>query len=228
MRNEANFYYLNFVCVVFLMSFGVFGINAQSGRRPVPTPIPNKTPEPETKRDEAVDQKIAVKKAAHSMIISSEIPLELMQTFDFPDAWYRWINERLANSKDVEAQYGGQSNRKQATEKAKLTDESYVLFVQLSEDPFRQPQYGRPTAIDRGVRISYFLLSPQTGKPKLQGIAILDPIVLRSKANTIKRTLCYPGMTDSNYLLLEASFQVADRILGGLGAAIPKQDCKRF
>jgi hypothetical protein len=136
--------------------------------------------------------------------------------------------ERLLYSSLLEVQYGGESNNKKASEKAKTSDEFYVLLVELAQDPFASPTTGRNKVTRDSVWIDFSLFSPTTGKIKSRGRSELRPELLSgSMGNRNSRRYCFSNLTNDDYLLLEASYEVAERVMSGFSLPVPPIKCNR-
>ena len=213
-----------FICLLFSVS--LISINAQSGRRvpnPPPAPKPEVTPEPTPtpKPKEEI-------KPEYSIIVVSSIrsSMNSNSVFRNPENAYSWVLERMRSSSHLEAHYGGESTMKKATEMAKNSTDSYVLLVELSEDSFARPTIGNTTIAQGAFWLDFSLFSPVTGKSKMRGRADLRPELLRGTIGNRSRRYCFSMMTDNEYLLLEASYEVAERTMSGLNLLFPSFKCK--
>lgn len=211
-----------FVCLLF--SVGLISVNAQSGRRvlnppPVkaePTPEPTPTPAPKPKEDI---------KPEYSIIVVSNVRSSMNMSFRNPENTYSWVLDRMRSSTHLAVQYGGESNMKKASEMAKNSTDSYVLLVELSEDSFSSPSVGNRTVTQGQYWLDFSLFSPTTGKSRMRGRADLRPELLRGTIGGRSRRYCFSTLTDNDYLLLEASYEVAERTMGGLNILFPAVKC---
>lgn len=221
---NKSFLFWLFVCLLFSVS--LISINAQSGRRVVippptktePTPEPSPTPEPKPKEDI---------KPEFSIIVVSNVrsSMNTMSTFRNPENTYSWVLDRMRSSTHLEVQYGGEATMKKATEMAKNSTDSYVLLVELSEDSFASPTVGNRPVTQGQYWLDFSLFSPITGKAKTRGRADLRPELLRGTIGGRSRRYCFSTLTDNDYLLLEASYEVAERAMNGLNILFPAVKC---
>jgi hypothetical protein len=215
-----------FICISFSVS--LISINAQSGRRisnPPPTPKPEATPEPTPTPKPKEDIK-----PEYSIIVVSNVrgSMNTNSTFRNPENAYSWVLERMRSSAHLAVQYGGESNLKKAAEMAKSSTESYVLLLELSDDNFARPTMGNTTVAQGTFWLDFSLFSPTTGKSKMRGRADLRPELLRGTVLNRSRRYCFPTLTNNDYLLLEASYEVAERTMNGLNILFPSVKCNGF
>lgn len=221
---NKSFLFGLFACLLF--SASLISANAQSGRRvlnppPVkaePTPEPSPTPAPKPKEDI---------KPEYSIIVVSNVrgSMNTTTTFRNPENTYSWVLDRMRSSAHLGVQYGGEATMKKATEMAKNSTDSYVLLVELSEDSFASPSVGNRTVSQGAFWIDFSLFSPTTGKAKMRGRADLRPELLRGTIGNRSRRYCFSTLTDNDYLLLEASYEAAERTMNGLNILFPAVKC---
>lgn len=211
---------------VFIVLTGIIIVSsvakAQSGRRvpptvSTPTPTPEPTPTPQPTQEKTV-------KPAYSFKVVRYIPQTLYMEFNSPERMHSWVMERLRKSLTLEVLSGGEANRKEAIEMAKLSEETYIVYLQLDENQFAQSSRGTgSTKAQRGeIWISYYVYSPKTGKTAYSGTAYLQE--QRQTGGVLgrsKRQMCYPNVYGDDYLLLGASFEVAERIMSSFRLPIP-------
>jgi hypothetical protein len=222
-KRLINVVLIGLVSVLLLVS--VNSISAQSGRRvpkgtlptPTPAPEPEETPKPAPK---------AEIKPEYTIKVVSYLPLSLNQEFPYPENMPRWVVERLRSSKLLEVEYQSSANRKEAIEMAKDSEQAFVLLVELDENSFGDPQSRRTKAESGNIWINFYLYTPVTGKVKQQGRAMFRPELLNNNRQILSTNRnCYPP-NNSDYLLREASFEVAERILSGFNLSVPPFVCK--
>lgn len=224
-RAKFNRVFLFWLIACVLFSVSSIYVNAQSGRR-VPNPPPPVKPEPTPEPTPTPKPKEDIK-PEYSMIVVSNIrgSMNTNSTFRKPENTYSWVLERLRSSSHLEVMYGGESNMKKAVEMAKGSVNSYVLLVELAEDSFANPTLGNTTIAQGAFWIDFTLYSPTTGKSKLRGRADLRPELLRGTIGNRGRRYCFPELTNNDYLLLEASYEVAERTMNGLNLLFPAFKC---
>lgn len=213
------------ICLLLLV--GSVIVKAQSGRRVKnPPPVKEETqPEPTSSPTPKPKEEI---KPEYSIIVVSNNSTSMNSMSFHPENMYGWVLERLRSSSLLEVRYGGDSSNKKATEMAKNSENSYVLLVELSEDRFASPTIGNSTVSQGQVWIDFSLFSPTTGKVKLRGRAELRPELLRGSILSRGRRVCFPLMTDNDYLLLEASYEVAERTMNGFNLLVSPVKCNKM
>ena len=108
-------------------------------------------------------------------------------------------------------------NRKEASDFAKQTDNTYVTWIELGTSSAQRPQYG--TADPQNMYVDYVLYMPGTGKSKNSG-----RVYLSQAARTGNVGIGLPIPTNNapvDYLCNRAGREIADRVLSALGLAIP-------
>lgn len=224
-RARFNKLFLFWLIACVLFSVSSIYVKAQSGRR-VPNPPPSVKTEPTPDPSPTPKPKEDIK-PEYSMIVVSSVRISPSSTFRNPENTYSWVLERLRISSNLEVMYGGESNMKKANEMAKGSANSYVLLVELSEDSFASPTMGNTTITQGAFWIDFTLYSPTTGKSKLRGRADLRPELLRGTLGNRGRRACFPLMTNNDYLLLEASYEVAERAMNGINLIVPPFKCNK-
>jgi hypothetical protein len=212
--------HLAFVSASLLFIFFAADSAAQSGRRTPkvksPAPVETPTPAPTAKSKPPVKPEFSLKVVSN---ISQSIYLRL----SFPEKMTRWTVERLRNSPLLEVGAGESATLKEAQEMAKTSD-NFIVLLELDENPFGNPRPGGTRAASSEVWINFTVLTPQTAKTKQKGRAYLRPELLGGGVLN-RRSLCYPSLTNEDYLLLQASFEAAERIIAGFNLPVPPVEC---
>lgn len=212
-----------FLCFVF---FSFDSASAQAGRRmpkvkspaPVETPVPEPTPKP---------KKSVPVKPDFSLKVLNNTAQTFNRSFAYPEKMSRWVVERLKNSPLLEVQMGGNATMKEAQETAKNASDAFVILVELNENPFNSPTMGTRSG-SREIWIDFTVLAPATGKVRQKGRAYLKPELLGRNRGVLNRTIsCYPSLTDEDYLLWQASFETAERIMNAFNLPVPPLECDR-
>lgn len=207
------------MCFVF---FSADYSNAQSGRRqpkvkspaPVETPVPEPTPQQK--------EKLPVK-PEFSLKVLNNTSQTLNLRFAFPEKMSRWVVDRLSNSSLLEVESGGEATMKEAQELAKKNEEAFIVLVELGENPFNNSTMSG----SREVWIDFTVLTPGTGKVKQRGRSYLKPELLSRNRGVLNRTIsCNPSLTDEEYLLWQASFETAERIMNVFNLPVPPLECR--
>jgi hypothetical protein len=189
--------------------FGAQVVMGQAGRKlpqgksapPKSEPMPSPTPEPAKPA-----------KPQFTLKVVRDIPQTLYLSFPFPEQMQEWAVGRLRRSPLLSVSAGNQSNHAEAVKLAKDETEAYVVWLQLEEDPMvKQEPSGRhaPAGQDR---INFSLMAPVTGKTTYSGVVFLAQSN-RGVGVRTNQSLCYPGVRNDDYLLLEASLEAAARIM---------------
>lgn len=228
MQKRRILNYLGLVQTAMIILTGIIiissAVKAQSGRRvpptPVSTPIPIPEPTPAPKPTE--ERKV---KPIYSFKVVRYISQGLYMEFTRPENMSFWVAERLRKSAALEVFSGGEANRKEAIEMAKLSEETYIVWLQLEDNQFAQPGRsgtGNSKAQRGEIWITYYVFAPKTGKAAASGTTYL-----RDQRQTIgvlgrtKRQMCYPNVFGDEYLLLGASIEAAERIMSSFNVSIP-------
>jgi len=189
---------------------------AQSGRRPPkrpesPDPLPPKQEEPPVKSsaDDNSKSQIPVRVAWYlGMVGSSNIYTRTVE---------EGCLERLSQSRSVKATPAEDINRKQASDMAKATTDTYVLWFELQLDAAYSDRGGIGNVPPQYLQVRYEVFTPSTGKTKTAG-----NIYQRSRGPG-GMPLPLPGTTASAaYSLRYAGQEMADRLLDTLGLSHPK------
>src|SRR5262249_21223786 len=188
---------------------------AQSGRRPPkrpesPDPLPPKQEEPPVKpSDENSKSLIPVKVVWYlGMVSSSNIYTRTVE---------EGCLERLSQSGRVKATPAEDVNRKQASDMAKASTDTYVLWFELQVDAAYGDHSGMGNVPPQYLQVRYEVFTPSTGKTKTAG-----NVYQRSRGPG-GVPLPLPGTTASAaYSLRYAGQEMADRLLDTLGLPRPK------
>jgi hypothetical protein len=192
---------------------------AQSGRRTpppassTPTPTPEPTPQP-------VAQSKPMK-ARYFFRVMSDIPQTMHSQFAFPERMPMWFIERLKTSRLLEVESGGSASRKEAIKIAKDTSETFIIWLELAENFFANSNGNASKAKQGEIWINFSVFAPGTAKIVHTGTARLQP-----EGNTVgilgksKQRMCYPEVYGDDYLLLGASLEAAERIMGNFDLPI--------
>lgn len=216
------------IFTVGLMFFCTGLTEAQSGRRaPSKPPVPasEKTePEPSSQTTSKVDVK-----PEFSVKVVSNIPLSIYRQLVVPEKMHRWVVDRLKSSLLLKVESGASANLKEAKEMAKNSDDTFIVLLELHENNFATPPNGGTLATIGEVWIHFYVLTPGTGKLKQQGRGDLKPELLRNQGGILNRQrLCHPILTNEDFLLLQASFETAERIMAGFNVPVRPVECKNF
>lgn len=209
----------------------VFAVNAQSGRRTPPLPASTPNPIPEITPTPQPTSESASIKAKYSLRVLRNIPLSLYQQFVVPENSQQWVIERLRNSILLEVESGGESNRKEAIKLAVGSEQTYIILISLSEDEMaggsNRAGSSNSKAKNGNITISYEIFSPKTGKTAYSGITQLGFKKTSSVLTKTTQRVCYPSnVYGDDFLLLESSYEVAERIMNNFNVPIPPL-CKR-
>jgi len=206
-------------CAAFLLLAAVLTVTAQSGRSIKKTPTPQPTPEPTVPQAMPTPTPKPKVEPEFKFKVVADIPLTVFQDFSRPEDILRWVVQRLESSALVEVKSSVSGSQKKAKEiaAAAATDE-YVIFIQLNVNSTFSGGGARTSEGD--VWVEYSVLLPQTGKNKLR-----DRVFLRSGSVSQSRRTCYPSLRYADYMLLQASIEVADNILAKFNLSPGAEKC---
>ena len=210
----------NVICVIFLLLAAGLTASAQSRRNqgkptPMPTPTPAPTPQPTPKptpKPEDVIPKIKLR-------VVADIPLMVFQQFSRPENITFWIVQRLESSALVVIKSNVTGTQKKAKEiAASAAPDEHVVYIQFNVNSTFSGGGARTNEGD--VWIEYAVFLPQTGKSKLR-----DRVFVRSGSVPQSRRACYPSMQYADYMLLNASIEVAENIMAKFDLPLPPEKC---
>jgi len=188
----------------------------QAGRHPPrrveasPTPAPEPTPQVKPPA-----------KPQFSLKVVRDISLTVYMIFPFPERMQTWTVDRLKKSTILDVTAGAPVNRSEAVKLAKAETETFIVWLQLEDNPVGKGENvgRRPASGD--VWINYSVLSPLTGKAKYSGRVVLSQTSTGGLGSGTVMNACYPGVRGDDYLLLLASLELAARSMRGLDVPIP-------
>lgn len=203
-----------------LLSGAASVAQAQSGRRipkrPPSEPLPTKETEPPIEESKPKDDKpqipIVVTKDVPNVTISTVLVSRIMQA----------CMKRLGESLSIKPVAARDMNRKQASDAAKASADSYALLIQLEIDYASgrsRDQMGYVNARDLYIR--YELFSPATGKTKTSG-----QVYQRYRAVGGVPVPVPNSELAAEYALIEAGRETADRVIDAIGLPAPAE--RRF
>lgn len=210
------------LAVAFLLLFPAAIITqAQSGRR-APKPISPATPAPTPQPEPVPAQTRTPAEPQISVIILSDISHNIYMSIPSPERMSRWVGKRLRDASALGVVEGESVSRKEAVNRAKASKDGFVIFLQFDQIGFTttMPGSARPNYDD--MRINYTILSPVTGKTKSSGVVYLNSrgsIIGIGRGQGIP--VCYPVVTRDDYILVQASLEVAGRIMNALSVSAP-------
>ncbi len=202
--------------ILLLLSIGSL-TQAQSGRRPStqpksPDPLPPKQDEPPFKQpsDKPSKPQTPVRVIWHlSNITSPTFYLQIVQD---------GCLQRLLESDLVKATTGAELNRKQASDIAKASADTYVLWFELDVDAIDAGRAPLGSVPAQYLYVNYVVFTPVTGKTRTSGHVYQRP---RGPAGI---PLPVPGPqtgSSAEYSLKYAGREMADRLLDALSLSHP-------
>jgi hypothetical protein len=221
-RMRINISPLRILVVTLLFLVGS-AVQAQSGRRMKPggatAPAPStQTPQPEMPKTPA---KLPAQPQLPLLVIGSASQT-LYMSFPFPEKMQAWVAKRLRDGAGLMVTQGEGINRNAAIKRAKSETETFIIWVQLDEEPFDSPTTSDGRRNFEKFHINYYVLSPVTGKAKFSGVVYLGQSSPTVNVGGNAVPTCYPDIRDrGDYLLLQASIEVANRIMSKLNVPIP-------
>jgi hypothetical protein len=184
--------------------------NAQSGRRlpklppkPVETKPPKEPPAEETTAASAKEKLPPV-----SVIVTYQYD-SFMGSHYLVNSVLDGCLGRLQKAMGVSARFGNEMNRKEASDIAKASADTYVVWFELKSENFG-PDDGRNSA--RSYYVSYIVYAHTTGKSKTAGH------VYQRQRGSLPLPSTNAG---ADYNLRRAGQELADRVLGALNLPLP-------
>lgn len=211
----------NVVCVCFLLLAAALTASAQSRRsvqgKPTPMPTPTPAPTPQSTPKPTPKPEVVIPKTKFKVV--ADIPLMVFQQFSRPENITFWVVQRLENSPLVQIKSNINGTQKTARELAvNAAADEYVIYIQFNVNSTFSGGGARTAQGD--VWIEYAVLLPQTGKNKLR-----DRVFLRQGSVPQSRRACYPSMQYADYMLLNASIEVAENIMAKFDLPLPPEKC---
>jgi hypothetical protein len=196
-------------------------IQAQSGRRnpkgspSPPSPPPQAEPTPTPMPKTPVQPQIKV-------LVIGDIAQSIYISVPFPEKVPAWIAKRLRDASALSVMEGEMASRGEAVKRAKASTDTFIVFVRVDETDSgaASPRTNRSN-LDN-VHISYYVYAPVTGKAQSSGVVYMNQ---RSTIIGIGRTgippTCYPGIRGNDLYLLQASLEIASRVMSALHVSAP-------
>lgn len=207
-----------FHAVIFLtvLFFGATTmIEAQSGRKlpkgsptvPTPTPAPEPvvTAKPKPKPD-------------FTLKVYSNIDFGSSFGFLMPERMPRWAIERLQKTPLLDIRNSGTLNRRDAIKQAKVETEAFVVLLELEADPLNSTRMTSPI---QGMQIEVTVYHPVTAKVKFKRTLALGQNSTRLPGSRNVLRSCNPSVYGDDLLLLEASYEAADSVMGTFNVPLP-------
>ena len=219
MQNQVSSRVRLFAAIFCLIALAgsTYNVNGQSGRRIPKKPPEDREPAPPPK-DETTDKTSSSQPNANAIpvLIASDLYDFSSNTSILTRVVEEGMMDRLREVRSVRASLGGNNtNRKQASDAAKNSTDTYVLWFQLrgeSGDPTRPSPY-------QELYVDYVIFSPGTGKQKTSG-----HVYQRQRGGV--GGVPFPPTTTAGtveYTLRAAGHETADRLLDALGMQMPGQ-----
>lgn len=206
------------LCLSILLLLSVASISqAQSGRRPPKRsealdPLPPKQEEPPAKPSSDQNSK-------------SQIPVRVvwhLQNINTSTIYARIVEdgclERLSQSGSVKATPAEDLNRKQASDIAKGSTDTYVLWFELEIDIADSERAGMGGVPPQYLTVRYEVFTPGTGKTKTSGRVYQRPRGPGGAPIPLPRT-----NGSAEYSLRYAGREIADRLLDTLSLPRPSE-----
>jgi hypothetical protein len=200
------------LCLSLLLLIGSIA-TGQSGRRlPKLPPKPvETTPPKEPTPEENQPAKPQNKEPLIPVIVAHQLP-NIMSSHMLTNAVIEGCLERLQKSTGLRAQFGREMNRKEASDLAKASADTYVLWLQLESDSFYSDRSNTGRNDVQSYYVNYVLYTPGTGKNRTQG-----HVYQRQRG-----VLPIPrGGLAGEYTLKLAGRDLADKVLNALNLPLP-------
>ena len=221
LRSGAFTQLIGLLICALLMTSAVETAQAQSGRRipkrpTSPDPLPPKSEEPPIEASQPKEEKPKI-----PVLVTKDTRLYNNSTYWY-DVAVQACLKRLSESVSIGPRAGQDMNRKQASDAAKGSTDTYVVLLQFDVDPAYSSQTrGTMGQIDpRYLYINYTIFTPGTGKVKRSGNVY--------PGNRGVSNLPIPGRIPNStagaeYAMHQAGRETADRIIDAIGLALPPE-----
>lgn len=205
-----------------LLLLSICTVQAQSGRRSPKVSSPSPTPTPEETQKPPAPKKTPVEPLLHLFLVS-DISMSLSFSMDYPERIQQWVVQRLRDAGSLEVTVGDRGSRGEAMKRAKASTETFVIFLQVEESGYGSDVTRTNRNLD-DARISYSVFTPGTGKTKTSGVIYVTQRGITTSGGLGRvrgLPLCYPGVRGNDIVLLQASIEVAERIMYAFDVPIP-------
>jgi hypothetical protein len=205
------------LCAVLLVA-GTFQALAQSGRKPPKRPSTTEAPptssqpsETQTATQQDSKPRIPV------MVVKSN--LDAFTSAIYPSVVIEGCLDRLHEISGLDPRTAKDMNRKEASDFAKKSSDTYVLWIELQSDRMtNSPTSGMDPAYARSLYVNYALFAPGADKTKASG-----HVYQRNRGGG---GVPYPGQSpqtnsSAEYSLKYAGRETADHVLDALGLMSP-------
>lgn len=165
-----------------------------------------------------------------SLLVASNVPETMYLQFPFPEKMEEWVINRLMKSPVLNVSTPGtRLNRSEAIKRAKNETLVLTVLVELEENYLKVPEPNQRRAQTGNVWINYYILFPGSGKSKYHGRVYLNSTLMPTNRNANKIGIsCYPSVRGDDLMLLQASIEIADRIMSDLSVRIPPVCTSKF
>lgn len=220
LRLRANSSSLLVMAAFMLLLLAYGAAPAQSGRR-LPKgsapPVPQATPQEQTRQTKTPAQ------PQISLLIMGNIEQSVHLLVPLPDRVLSWVTKRLRDAPALSPMEGDRANRSEAIKRAKATKDGFIIYLKVDETGYSPMIPGTRRLSWDNVSISYSVLAPDSGKALSSGVVYLGQVKSMGRVGNLP--LCYPGVRGNDLLLLQASLEVAERIMSALNVPAPP-DCR--
>jgi hypothetical protein len=213
------------LAAILLVLLSICTAQAQSGRRAPKASSPSPPPPPAEPEKPAAPPKTPVEPQLHLLLIP-DISTNLNFSVYYPERVQQWVAQRLRDAGSLGVAVGNSGTRSEAIKRAKASPEGFVIFLQVEDSGYGSDVSRTNRNLDN-ARISYSLFSPVTGKSKASGVVYVTQRGISTSGGGIGigrgrvLPLCYPGVRGNDVVLLQASLEVAERIMSALDVPIP-------
>lgn len=189
---------------------------AQAGRH---VPKPSATPStPQPTPGPGVAPKAAVK-PEFTLKVMSDITMNTYVDFLAPERMPTWVVDRLQKASLLDVSTGAPVNRAEAAKLARAETQAFIVWLQLEEDQLSRNPGNRAGSGE--VWINYYVFAPVSGKTKTWGRVVLSQTGRKVDSSPTVLRSCYPGLRGEDYFLLQASLEVATRIIENFDLPVP-------
>ncbi|MBD0369211.1 MAG: hypothetical protein ICV60_00035 [Pyrinomonadaceae bacterium] len=195
---------------------------AQSGRRAPKVASPSAPATPASQSQPEPSPAAPAKQPTQpqiSLLLLNNISQDIYLAIPSPERVQRWVAKRLRDASALAVMEGESVSRKDAINRAKAAKEGFIIFLEFDRIGLNTtiPGSARPNYED--MRINYSVFSPVTGKAKTSGVVYLNQstnisVIGIGRGRGIPS--CYPGGNRDDYILIQASLEVANRIINAL------------
>lgn len=199
-------------CALLVLTAASF-VEGQSGRR-IPKKPSSPDPAPSAQPEQPIESPQPKETKPQTPVFVASYLAYINTSNIYTNAVMDGCLNRLYESPMIKVRRGKEMNRKEASDYAKASEDTYVVWIQLEVDAASSDRSGVGPVNPYSLYVDYVVFAPKTGKSKSAGRVYQRD--RRLGGSPLPRTT---GVAE--YSLRDAGIETADRVLDTLGFALP-------